>query len=431
MNQEKKYDVFISYSRKDLDEVSTFVEMLKTRIPTLEVWMDLEGITAADEFDEKIISAIDASSHVIFAVSRNSNSIGEGSSKWTKKELVYAKNTGKKVIPVLLSGAELNSWFLFEFGRVDCIDSTSKHQIEKLLKNIAKWSNKELVKPNKEGNTTPLTLDEQQIFQEAQAFKNHIEKKKRIACLVLGVVGVAVLLLIAPIVVGINRHLAYKNTIWRYTILNDSIAPYTAEIYGFAFKGEYNSSRIYIPKKIKHNKTTYLVTNIGWKTFACNSFISITIPSNVIYIGERAFEECDSLTSITIPNSVTSIGYGAFSDCTSLSSVTISENLTSIGDYAFHGCSSLTSITIPESVTSIGDWAFDYCSSLTSITIPNSVKSIGKGAFYACTSLKTIIFDGTMKQWQAIDIGAIWREDTPATHVQCTDGNVKLEVINE
>ena len=49
MNQEKKYDVFISYSRKDLDEVSTFVEMLKTRIPTLEVWMDIEGITAADD----------------------------------------------------------------------------------------------------------------------------------------------------------------------------------------------------------------------------------------------------------------------------------------------------------------------------------------------------------------------------------------------
>lgn len=137
MAQEKKYDVFISYSRKDFDEVKSFVDMLKERIPTLDVWMDLEGITIADEFDEKIISAIDSSSYVIFAVSPNSNSIGKGSSKWTKKELVYAQNTNKKVIPVLLNGAKLNSWFLFEFGRTDGTDTTDTIQVEKLIGNLS------------------------------------------------------------------------------------------------------------------------------------------------------------------------------------------------------------------------------------------------------------------------------------------------------
>lgn len=142
MSQEKKYDVFISYSRKDYDEVKAFVDMLKERIPTLDVWMDLEGITIADEFDEKIISAIDSSSYVIFAVSPNSNSIGEGSSKWTKKELVYAQNTNKKVIPVLLNGAKLNSWFLFEFGRTDGTDTTDTIQVEKLIGNLSLLTNK-------------------------------------------------------------------------------------------------------------------------------------------------------------------------------------------------------------------------------------------------------------------------------------------------
>ena len=47
MAQEKKYDVFISYSRKDYDEVKAFVDMLKERIPKLDVWMDLEEITVA------------------------------------------------------------------------------------------------------------------------------------------------------------------------------------------------------------------------------------------------------------------------------------------------------------------------------------------------------------------------------------------------
>lgn len=142
MAQEKKYDVFISYSRKDYDEVKAFVDMLKERIPKLDVWMDLEKITVADEFDEKIISAIDASSYVIFAVSPNSNSIGEGSSKWTKKELVYAQNTNKKVIPVLLNGAKLNSWFLFEFGRTEGTDTTDTLQVEKLIENLSFLTNK-------------------------------------------------------------------------------------------------------------------------------------------------------------------------------------------------------------------------------------------------------------------------------------------------
>ena len=390
MSQENKYDVFISYSRKDYDEVKAFVDMLKERIPTLEVWMDLEGITAADEFDEKIITAIDASSYVIFAVSPNSNSIGEGSSKWTKKELVYAKNTDKKVIPVLLNGAKLNSWFLFEFGRTDCIDSSNKYQTEKLLKNIAKWTNKKLVKTNKEGGTKSLIENERQIFYEAQVFKARIEKQKRIASVVLSAIGMAILL-ITIIVIGVNRYKIHKGIHWEYTILNDSIAPYMIEISGFEFVDEYQSSKISIPQKIKRNDTTYFVTSIGMDAFyGCEGLTLITIPNSVTSIGEGAFALCSSLTSISIPNSVTSIGKSAFYWCSSLTSIKIPDSVTSIGESTFYWCSGLKSITIPNSVTSIGDEAFKYCSSLTSIIIPNSVTCVGRGAFCDCSRLTSI-----------------------------------------
>ncbi len=143
-----KYDVFISYSRKDFDEVSSILESLKTAIPGLTYWFDITGIESGDEFEEKIIAAIDNSTYVLFALSENSIQ-----SKWTKDEVMYAKNTDKKVIPVLLKGAHMKGWFLFKFGRVDCIDSTNSLQLDKLIHNLASWT----AKPIAENKSTQLS----------------------------------------------------------------------------------------------------------------------------------------------------------------------------------------------------------------------------------------------------------------------------------
>jgi len=137
----KKYDIFISYSRKDFDEVNAIVEMLKSRIPTLNCWFDITGIESGDEFEDKIITAIDNSSYVLFALSDNSIQ-----SQWAKDEVMYAKNTDTKVIPLVLKGAQLKGWFLFKFGRIDCIDTANSLQIEKLIKNLEDWTGKASVK---------------------------------------------------------------------------------------------------------------------------------------------------------------------------------------------------------------------------------------------------------------------------------------------
>lgn len=131
------FDIFISYSRKDFDEVDTFVKMLQKRIPQLSYWFDIKGIESGDEFTEKIISAIDNSSYVIFMFSDNSIA-----SPWTKKEAMYAKNIGKKIVPVLLKHTSLKGWFLFEFGNIDCIDSANRLQVDKLIGNLCDWTGK-------------------------------------------------------------------------------------------------------------------------------------------------------------------------------------------------------------------------------------------------------------------------------------------------
>lgn len=126
-----KYDIFISYAHKDLDEMNIFVEMLKERIPSLIYWFDITGIESGNEFEEKIITAIDNSPYVLFALSDNSTQ-----SQWAKDEVMHAKNTDKKFIPLLLKRATLKCWFLFKFGRVDCIDSTNRLQTDKLVKSL-------------------------------------------------------------------------------------------------------------------------------------------------------------------------------------------------------------------------------------------------------------------------------------------------------
>ena len=199
----------------------------------------------------------------------------------------------------------------------------------------------------------------------------------------------------------------------------------------------------------------YQVTSVS-RSNNGSSFVNyqnrIILLSNLISIGNSAFQNCDNLTSIEIPNSITNIGGWAFFNCSNLTSIEIPSSVTSIDDRAFYNCSNLTSIEIPSSVTSIGDDAFggcpniiktegelkylkatvdgvlnEYfavlnttstsistaninanckiiagsafynCSGLTNIEIPSGVTSIGGSAFYNCSSLTSIEIPSNVK----------------------------------
>ena len=86
-------DVFISYSRKD----QTFVEELKQRLASLglDVWVDIEGLYAGEEFWPEVTRAIDAAAAFIFVISPHS-----ANSRFCHKETDWATTGGKRIVPL-------------------------------------------------------------------------------------------------------------------------------------------------------------------------------------------------------------------------------------------------------------------------------------------------------------------------------------------
>ena len=131
--QSKAHDVFISYSRDDKALVMPLVERINQAINT-NCWIDLTGIESGVKFEHKIMEAINASKIVLFMLSDSSLQ-----SAWTEREVYYAEDENKRIIPVLVNGDKLRGWFKFHFGNVDYIDIRSEEQVRKLIRDLKKW----------------------------------------------------------------------------------------------------------------------------------------------------------------------------------------------------------------------------------------------------------------------------------------------------
>ncbi|MDE5858920.1 MAG: fibronectin type III domain-containing protein [Oscillospiraceae bacterium] len=126
----------------------------------------------------------------------------------------------------------------------------------------------------------------------------------------------------------------------------------------------------------------------------------ITIPDDVVWIGEKAFYNNDNITSVTIPESCWYwIDRRAFALCSKLKTVTVEGNIDGIGDEAFFACKALEKVTFKGNVGrgdgsgGIGGAAFSNCSALKTVSFSKrraTVDMIGGCAFSDCTSLTSI-----------------------------------------
>lgn len=130
---ENKYDIFISYSRHDLEKVKEVMAEIEQSTGA-RCWMDLDGIESGEQFEKVIISAINRSATFLFMLSEYSMN-----SEWTLDELDFAKKKGKRLVIVAIENVKMSDIFYFRYHKYDQINWDSLPQRGKLLRDIKKW----------------------------------------------------------------------------------------------------------------------------------------------------------------------------------------------------------------------------------------------------------------------------------------------------
>jgi len=133
----------------------------------------------------------------------------------------------------------------------------------------------------------------------------------------------------------------------------------------------------------------------------CTHLRTVTIRSNGIRIGERAFRGLPALTEVLFENNTDTavfIDAEAFTGCVSLQTVRFPASLRRIGPKAFANCTSLTSLYLPDALEHIGAYAFSGCSSVRFLRFGEQVTNLGTGAFSGCTGLPAVRLPGSLTE---------------------------------
>lgn len=136
------------------------------------------------------------------------------------------------------------------------------------------------------------------------------------------------------------------------------------------------------------------------------------------------FNDKTQLTEVWLPNYNILSTVSAFYNCTNLVQINNSKQLKMIEEHTFGNCINLQQIEIDSDC--IGDHAFNNCTSLSYVEISKRIKTIHECVFSDCTSLESINYEGTIEEWNNIDIDSSWHDGSAITTIHCSDGDIDL-----
>lgn len=177
--EQTKYDVFISYSRKDYvkddvvipgNPITAIQEMFDKN--DISYWFDKDGIYSGQEFVEVISNAIANSKMLVFVSSKHSNA-----SMWTAGEIFEAVDGEKLIIPVRIDDCPYNKKFKLLIRPLDYVDYQG--QPNTALPQLLRAVNIEKEKIAKKEEEVRQRLLKEQEETKREAVKIEIKEKAK------------------------------------------------------------------------------------------------------------------------------------------------------------------------------------------------------------------------------------------------------------
>ena len=164
---DNEYDIFISYSRSNLEQVSAIKAEIE-KVTNARCWMDLEGIEAdVPRFTKAIVDGINNCRVFLFMCSEQSQN-----SDFAFRELYYAREKRKHVVIVRVDDKPLNDEFKLTYGLTNIIEWNNPPQRKKLFREIRRWIgiNEDVVR-EKVVNEEPIVIEQ----KKEEGTEIHIE----------------------------------------------------------------------------------------------------------------------------------------------------------------------------------------------------------------------------------------------------------------
>lgn len=178
-----KFDVFISYSRKDYVDktknvipgniVSKIKEIFKEN--DISFWFDEDGIYSGDAFAPVIARNIREAKVFLFISSKHSNT-----SEWTSDEVATAREFKKKIIPFRYDNSTYNEDIVLYLAKLDFITYTSNEDkaLLKLVSAISDYKHELALKEEKEKSIKRLQEEDAKRLEEEQKRKERRQEEE-------------------------------------------------------------------------------------------------------------------------------------------------------------------------------------------------------------------------------------------------------------
>ena len=230
---------------------------------------------------------------------------------------------------------------------------------------------------------------------------------------------------ISSIWVG-NKQIMGKAPTRPYPYLEDTLLGNTLYIgknnsFINSYKNNLNIYKVIIPEGIVYTE------NSGF--FGCSNLTSVILPKSLTTLGIHAFE-ATNLKSLYLPKNIEILETRALRAMSNLEKITFSNNLKTVNASNLSGSKITTMNFLKTNLKTINSSAFNSMSYLTTILLPNTLTIIETNAFNYDYNLTKVIYNGTIEQWNNININSTGNKYLLNATIYCKNGIINPKEEN-